>query len=78
MHIQASIDETTVPSIHLHAELLYLKARRQAGSVLLAALDDTGTRAFLYPLDTIRGMPVIVDLSDSLDTFDDKVVLMNS
>lgn len=78
MHVQASVGETTVPSIHLHEELLYLKARQQAGSVLLAALDDTGIRAFLYPLDTIKGMPVVVDLLDTLDTFDDKVVLMNS
>lgn len=46
--------------------------------MLLAAFDDTGIRALLYPLDTFKGMPFIVDLSDTLDTFDDKVVLMNS
>lgn len=46
--------------------------------MLLAADDDTGTRAFLYPLDPIKGMPIIAHLSDTLDTFDDKVVLMNS
>lgn len=46
--------------------------------MLLAALDGTGIKAFLYPLDTIKGMPIIVDLLDTLDTFDDKVVLMNS
>lgn len=78
MHIQAWTGETTVLSIHLHVGLLYLKSRWQVGSVLLAALDDTGIRAFLYPLDTIKGMPIIVDLSDALDTFDDKVLLMNS
>jgi len=46
--------------------------------VLLAALDDTGIRAFFYPLDTIKGMPITVDLSDTLDMLADKGVLMNS
>lgn len=78
MHIQASVGETAVCSIYPRAELLYLMSRWQAGSVLLAAFDDTGIRALLYPLDTFKGMPFIVDLSDTLDTFDDKVVLMNS
>lgn len=54
MHIKASISETTATSIHLHVELLYLKARWQAESVLLAALDDRGIGAVLYPLDTIK------------------------
>lgn len=54
MHNRASIGETTATSIHLHVELLYLKARWQAESVLLAPLDDRGIRAFLYPLDIIK------------------------
>lgn len=46
--------------------------------MLLDALGGTGSRALLSPLDAVTDMPVTADLSDILDTCDDKVVLTNS